>query len=181
MDRKKFLKKACLSGLCFCGFSSIAIGTNNDNDATSDPNIKLQKEWLSNLLSNLNQDLDKKVLKHVIKKSAIIHYNNLNMDAVLSEYVGDLDKFNNFLETAWGWKIDYNRASKVLLADENKNYCVCPIIEYKKDINTEAICYCSEGFAEKMFSTVIGSPVKATVVSSVRKGDLSCIYKIEIP
>ncbi len=181
MNRKNFLKKACLSGMCFCGFSSLAGSTSNDNDVAPNPNLILQKEWLSNLLSNLNQDLDKEVLKHVVKKSAVIHYNNLNMDAVLSDYIGDLDKFNNFLETAWAWKIDYNKESKVLLADENKNYCVCPILEHKKDVNTEAICYCSEGFAEKMFSTVIGVPVKATVISSLRKGDQTCIYRIEMP
>jgi predicted hydrocarbon binding protein len=46
---------------------------------------------------------------------------------------------------------------------------------------SDVICYCSEGFAERMFSRVAGVEVSAEVVSSVRRGDLSCVYRIELP
>ncbi|HEY4786610.1 MAG TPA: hypothetical protein VIH57_11195, partial [Bacteroidales bacterium] len=67
---------------------------------------------------------------------------------------------------------------KTLIADENKNYCVCPISQIRKDVSISAMCYCSEGFAEKMFSVVAGVPAKARVVSSIRRGDERCKYKI---
>lgn len=181
MDRKKFFKKACFAGVCFCGFSSISSLANSDTSTIQDNSKQLNQDWLSNLLSNLNQDLEEDILRNIVKKSSIVHYNNLNMDTLLSDYFGDLDKFNKYIESAWGWKIDYNKTTKVLVADENKDNCVCPILEYKKGLNTSAICYCSEGFAEKMFSYVTGVPVKAKVISSIRKGDKSCKYKIEIP
>lgn len=181
MDRKNFFKKACLAGVCFCGFSNISSLANSDTSPIQDSNKQLNQDWLSNLLSNLNQDLDDEVLREIIKKSSTIHFNNLNMDDLLSDYKGDLDKFIKYIESIWGWKIDYNKTTKVLIADENKDYCVCPILEHKKGLNTSAICYCSEGFAEKMFSVVTGESVTAKVISSVRKGDKSCIYKIEIP
>jgi hypothetical protein len=66
----------------------------------------------------------------------------------------------------------------VLIADENKNYCVCPIAIHDKENDSSAMCYCSEVFAEKMFSVVSGMNTKAEVISSVRKGDASCIYKV---
>lgn len=181
MDRKNFFKKACFAGVCFCGFSSISSLANSDTSTIQDNSKQLNQDWLSNLLSNLNQDLEEDILRNIVKKSSIVHYNNLNMDTLLSDYFGDLDKFNKYIESAWGWKIDYNKTTKVLVADENKDNCVCPILEYKKGLNTSAICYCSEGFAEKMFSYVTGVPVKAKVISSIRKGDKSCKYKIEIP
>jgi len=180
MERKDFFKKACLGGICFCGFSQISGFASNQTAPVQDNNKQLNQDWLTSLLSNMNENLDENTLRKVVKKSAIVHYNNLNMDATLADYVGDLEKFNKFLEGSWGWKIDYNKATKVLIADENKNNCVCPILEHKKGVDTSVICYCSEGFAEKMFSVVAGVPVTAKVISSVRRGDKTCKYRIEI-
>ena len=180
MGRKNFFKKACFAGVCFCGFSNIPTLANNDTSPIQDNKKQLNQDWLSNLLSNLNQDIEEDMLRKIIKKSSIVHYSNLNMDNLLSNYIGDLGKFNKFIESSWGWRIDYNKTTKILIADENKDYCVCPILEHKKGLNTSAICYCSEGFAEKMFSVVTGVPVTAKVISSVRKGDKSCKYKIEL-
>ncbi len=181
MDRKSFFKKACFAGACFCGFGNISSMANHENVTVQDENKQLKQDWLSNLLLNLDQVLDDDVLRKIVKKASITHYDNLKMDALLSPYIGDLDKFNQFIERSWGWKIDYDDRTKVLIADECKDYCVCPILEHKKEINTSAICYCSEGFAEKMFSVVTGLPVSATVISSVRRGDETCKYKIIIP
>lgn len=180
MNRKKFLSGACLTGACFCGFGALPAVANNTPSAVQDNSKQLTQDWLSTLLSNLNGQVDEEVLREVLKKSAVVHYNNLNMDATLAQYVGDLGKFIQFLEKSWGWKIDYNPTTKVLIADENKEHCVCPVIEHKMGMNTSAICFCSEGFAETMFSTVAGFPVKARVISSVRKGDKTCKYRIEM-
>lgn len=180
MNRKNFLQKACLTGLCACGFSRMTKAADNATSPEQDNNKQLKQDWLSNLLSNLKHDLNENVVRDLVKKSSITHYNNLNMEALLANYIGNLEKFNAFIESSWGWKIDYNKTTNVLIADENKNFCVCPIIEHKKGMDTSAICYCSEGFAEKMFSTVTGVRVTARVISSVRKGDKSCKYKIEI-
>lgn len=42
------------------------------------------------------------------------------------------------------------------------------------------MCYCSEGFAERMFSVVCEHQVEAVVISSVQRGDERCIYRIEL-
>ncbi|MFB6320446.1 DUF6144 family protein [Saccharicrinis sp. FJH54] len=180
MDRKSFVKSTCFAGACFCGFSTISAFTDNSASENQDKDKPLYQQWLSNLLSDLNRDIDEETLRKIVKKSAEAHYISLNMDALLADYVGDLDKFNAYIESAWGWKIDYDKTTKVLIADENKTYCVCPVLEHNKEVNTSAICYCSEGFAEKMFSVVTGAAVHAKVISSVRKGDKTCKYKIEI-
>ena len=102
MDRKDFFKKACFTGFCFCGCSTISSLAHNDASQNPDKNKQLSQDWLSNLLSNLNNDLDEDVLRDIVKKSSLIHYNNLNMDALLSDYIGDLDKFNKYIEReAW--------------------------------------------------------------------------------
>ena len=183
MKRKDFLKKACFTGLCVCGFGSIAMSDNNKNpnqtEETQDDNQILIQTWIAHLLSNLDQELDDEVKKNVLKDCSIVHYKNLKMDDVLSPYIGNLEGFIGFLGEKWGWKIDYSKTTKTLIANENKSYCVCPIINNKTKANKSAICYCSEGIAEKMFSFVAGVPASAAVISSIQRGDERCIYKIE--
>lgn len=125
-------KKACIAGVCLCGFGRLP-GLANDEPAASQkaPN-HLTQDWLSGLLSNLDQELEEEQLRTIIKKLSKVHYDDLNMDRVLADYKGDLDKFIGFLEQSWGWRVDNNKVTKVLTADENKNYCVCPILTHKK-------------------------------------------------
>lgn len=182
LDRKDFIKKACISGACLCGFSSIALAgkKNNENseEESEDANLVMIQTWISNLLANVNKNLTTEEKRKIIKSCSIAHYESLEMDEVLSTYAGNLDKFIGFLEEEWGWKVDYNISTKTLIADENKNYCVCPIISTNIKTDSSAICYCSEGFAEKMFSVVSGVSVRATVISSIRKGNDTCKYEV---
>lgn len=184
VNRKDFLKKVCFSGVCLCGFGSIAFSKEVDDsneDKMQTQKLSLLQDWIASILLNVNDELDKGSARKLIKKTSGVHFENLKMDTLLAEYKGDLDKFTVFLREKWGWKVDYDKEKGVLIADENKNYCVCPIAVHKKDKDSSAICYCSEGFAEKMFSLVSGVQVQAEVIASIRKGDTSCKYKIVLP
>jgi hypothetical protein len=186
VNRKDFLKKVCFSGACMCGFGSIAFSKEvdgSDENTMQDHNLKhtLLQEWIASMLLNVNDELDKETARKLIKKTAGVHFEDLKMDALLAEYKGDLDKFTVFLREKWGWKVDYDKVKGVLIADENKNYCVCPIAIHSKDKDSSAMCYCSEGFAEMMFSMVSGVQAQAEVIASVRRGDTSCKYKIVFP
>lgn len=184
VNRKDFLKKVCFSGACLCGFGSIAFSKEVDDsneDKMQTQKLSLLQDWIASILLNVNDELDKGSARKLIKKTAGVHFENLKMDTLLAEYKGDLDKFTVFLREKWGWKVDYDKEKRILIADENKNYCVCPIAVHKKDKDSSAMCYCSEGFAEKMFSLVSGVQVQAEVIASVRRGDTSCKYKIVLP
>lgn len=184
VNRKDFLKKVCFSGACLCGFGSIAFSKEVDDsneDKMQTQKLSLLQDQIASILLNVNDELDKGSARKLIKKTSGVHFENLKMDTLLAEYKGDLDKFTVFLREKWGWKVDYDKEKGVLIADENKNYCVCPIAVHKKDKDSSAICYCSEGFAEKMFSLVSGVQVQAEVIASIRKGDTSCKYKIVLP
>jgi hypothetical protein len=183
ITRKDFFKKACWSGACLCGFASVGFSSDNnikpeDSLIVQDDNKQLIQNWISEILSVMDGELDEEVKRSILKKTSEVHYNNLEMAEMLSPYVGDMDKFIGFLEEKWGWKVDYDKAAKTLTANENKNYCVCPISDSKTGSHSSVMCYCSEGFAEKMFSTVAGTPASATVISSVKRGDKTCVYRV---
>ena len=183
-NRRNFIEKACLAGACFCGFSSLAAGAASFRYSTGmgepdDLNLNFMQDWISNLLLNVDENSSQEECRKIIKPCSAAHYDFLEMDKVLAPYVGDIKKFIQFLGEKWDWKINYNPDSGVIIADENKTQCVCPMVNKEKGVRSSILCYCSEGFAEKMFSTVLGRTVKATVVSSILRGDKSCKYMIE--
>lgn len=180
MDRKGFLKKTCIAGVCGCGFGALALNAGNVARADQESINPVPQRWLITLLENLDQNIDETELRKIIRMSAGVHYDQLKMDDLLSGYIGKLREFVGFLEKEWGWKVNYDEAAGVITADENKSYCVCPVLK-GTPAGSPAICYCSEGFAELMFSKVAGAAVSAEVISSVRRGDKTCIYRISLP
>jgi predicted hydrocarbon binding protein len=182
INRKDFLKKACITGVCFCGFGRIAFADTVKNESSAvvepDPGKHLIQGWTANLLANLSSEMEPEKFRNLIKKNAVVHFNELKMNDMLKEYIGNPEKFVAFISEKWGWKIEFNKTSGTLIADENKSYCVCPMVNLAEGIGSAVMCNCSEGFAEKMFSVVFEKPVKAEVISSVLKGDASCKYKI---
>jgi hypothetical protein len=137
-------------------------------------------QWLSNLMGVLDGNLDRARCAQVMKGCALVHYRDMNMDAIVSQYKGDLKGFCSFLSETWKWKVDYDEASQIITADEGKNECVCPLVKCNVIRDSSILCYCSEGFAEKMFSSVVGRAVEARVVQSILRGSKSCVYAIQI-
>jgi hypothetical protein len=181
MDRMGFIRRTCIAGFCGCGFGTLALNAETVSRPDQDSGNQMTQQWLVKLLESLDQNLESAELKRIIKMSAGIHYDQLRMDDLLSGYTGRLNEFMGFLEKEWGWKVDYDEATGIITADENKTYCVCPVLDREVFPGSDVICYCSEGFAERMFSRVAGVEVSAEVVSSVRRGDLSCVYRFELP
>jgi hypothetical protein len=181
INRKKFIKKICLSGACMCGFAAIASATGIEQLSTvsiqePDNNQLMLLEWTANLLRTMGASNSEEVAQ-IIKSNGIVHYNFLKMEAILEEFGNDLEKFVHFLETSWGWKITHNLNEKTLIADENKSSCVCPIAG-KLNQRLPALCNCSEGIAELMFTKVLGKTAKARVIASIQRGDETCKYEI---
>lgn len=182
--RKEFIRSVCVAGGCLCGFGALASVPESarvegvaPQEPTDERRVMMQ-EWIAVMLKSVSDTTNKATQRKILKGNALVHYKSLKMDDVIGPYTGDMPKFIGFLEKEWNWKIDYDSATGVLLADENKNYCVCPMVNRDNKDVSGAICYCSEGFAELMFSKVSGRPVKAEVFSSVRRGDATCIYKV---
>jgi len=179
ISRKYFIKQICCAGACLCGFGAIGFSKNLETSSpTNESNNKLNSEWLAFLLNNISDKIEEKEKRNILKGCAYAHYASLGMDAVLAPYKNDLGKFISFLESEWDWKIEYNRKDNIIIADENKQHCVCPIINGHSNADLSSLCYCSEGFAEPMFSFITGRPISATVISSIHRGNKSCIYKI---
>ena len=115
----------------------------------------------------------------IIKGCHVAHFDALGMTDLLSPYVGQIDRFIEFLTTEWNWRVTYDEAEGILIADENKDTCVCPL-HREGFVTSGRLCQCSEGFAERMFGVVLGRRVTAEVVRSNIRDHQSCMYKISL-
>lgn len=182
ISKRKFLKTSCLASMCFCGFGRL-MGAENiqlNNSDGADTLTSMSKGWIKELLTNLDTNLNEEQLRLLVKSASIAHFNLLEMETKLIPFKGKLNEYIAYIEKEWGWKCHFEDGGKVLIADEAKPYCVCPLIDQESNKHLPALCYCSEGFAERMFSVVCEHPVKARIISAVLRGDDRCMYRIEL-
>lgn len=118
-------------------------------------------------------------LEPIIKKCAAAHFKAINMEKILEPYVGKLEEFLDFIRNEWKQKIEYDRTTGIIIADENKDFCVCPLVKHGI-IQSKKLCDCTKGFNEMMFEYILGKKVVVEVIRSWIRDGKSCIYKITL-
>ena len=183
ISRKDFIRKACATGACLCGagcmgFANHVFGVERQDTTATPDKEAMPRQWLSLLLGHIDGMADEEQKRSLLKGCAQAHYDHLKLTELLAPYRNNPDAFVQYLESGWGWKVSHDKTTRTILADENKDHCVCPVAARLPQKGPAALCYCSEGFAEAMFSFVLGCPVSATVVSSILRGNERCVYRI---
>lgn len=134
-------------------------------------------EWLKHLLKGLESNCGQDCL---FENCANFHYQVNQMESALEPFVGDLEGFISFLTETYDWKITCSDDGKTIYADENKDFCVCPVAEKLKGDVSPLLCNCSALYAKKMFSKVCQKEVQTKVKRSFLRDGKSCIYEIQI-
>lgn len=181
-DRRSFLRRACLTGLCACGAAATAAAATavSDGEPTeTKPPEPVAKKWVATLLPLLASG-DPEAARTLLRACSAAHYDELGMTAIAGRYHGNLEGFLGFLRAEWGWVIDHQPDARLVLIDENKSACVCPVVPREHGGRLGLMCHCSEGFAERLFSEVVGGPVRAEVTASILRGDPTCKYRIDL-
>lgn len=181
-SRRLILKKACFCGIGACGIG-VAGCSQQLGGSGGQPQVQenmLPYKWIAALLPSIDANTSSDSAREIIKDCATAHYDHLQMDKTVARFEGKLEDFLEFITTEWGWIIEYSRQDGVIVIDENKDVCVCPLVYKDIGIKSPSLCYCSEGFAEKMFSAVVGFPVRAEVTESILRGAKSCKYRVDL-
>jgi len=168
--------------MCSCGTRGLAAAetAGDANTPTEAPKpVSMPHKWIATLLPLLAKG-DREEVKRILKGCAESHYEDLKMKDTVDRFRGKLEAFLDFPRKEWGWIIDYDRDRGIIQIDENKGACACPLIQKGHGKDLGILCYCSEGFAERMFSEVVGSKVRAEVTESVLRGHKSCKYRIDL-
>lgn len=155
---------------------SMTIDMGNKKNEANDPDHYF--EWVAYVFTSPEFSSEEKCAESILQQCSNFHYKQLNMDEITQKYKGRIDEFLAFITTQWGWIIYYDKEKQEIIADENKEFCVCPVV--KNAVLTPSMCQCSEYFIKRMFSTVSERDVEVTVTHSVLRGDRTCVYKINL-
>lgn len=182
-DRRNFFKTLTCAA-CFFGLNSFLRldAQENKSELASQTNRDeaFALHWITELLESIEKvDLNESQLRSIIKNACKAHLDLLDVPKMVNPYIGNPDDFLDFLKDSWSWVVTNNQRDRKLIIDENKPFCVCPLLKNSTGKLYPALCYCSEGFAEKMFSLVYQYPVEVTVNASVQRGDPSCVYVVK--
>jgi hypothetical protein len=180
-SRRTFLQQAGVFGICGCAVSAGGRSVAGDGaaEAQAAQPEPMAKQWVATLLPLLAAG-DPVRARSAIRKCFEPHFRALALEPTLDTFRGNVAGFVRHLEKEWGWVVDYSPETGVILIDENKAACVCPVVPKEHPGGLGILCYCSEGIAERMFSHVAGAPVRAEVVASILRGDRSCKYRIDL-
>ena len=127
-------------------------------------------------LSHCSADIRRGCLTHC----AVFHYESGGVASAVSRFRGNLQGFLAFTESEYGWKNLWDQKAHLLLIDENKSSCACPLARFEEDL-PECLCECSVLFFCRIFSDLLCREVSARVVRSCLRGDPSCVYEISLP
>ena len=90
LNRRRFVQKLCIAGICSCGFSNALGSVVNENSIAATPDIK--SRWLFLLLKEAGKMQDQEMVRKMIKAACVSHYDQLEMDKLLLPYIGDGDR-----------------------------------------------------------------------------------------
>ena len=180
MDRKDFLKKISISGVCAC--SGLALLTTKD--VIADDNKKQKEDWRIGFsrtrYSQLMEILEPKV--SIEKFNEIIQmlgrYCSSTV-AFIQDYKGDLAGYLKELKRHWNEDslVDIEKGI-ITIASQERTSCVCPLIETEKV--SDNVCNCSLGWQQQTFETVLGKKVEVQIKESIIRGGKRCVFEIKI-
>ncbi len=56
--------------------------------------------------------------------------------------------------------------------------CSCPMLEGVDHLERKTWCYCTLGFNQQIFENVLGVPIEAALLKSIKMGDDKCVMSI---
>ncbi len=144
--------------------------------------LQFTNAWTNRLLDHLSETGEGKRFagaEQAIEACAEMCFAYKGMTAEFAG-ISDLDGLIGLFRAKWGWKVEYDAEAGVLLCDENKAECLCPIVRSSDGAPSKAICCCTRGMLKRIFAEVLHRDVQAEVLRSVIRDGKSCVYRITL-
>ncbi|WIV12394.1 DUF6144 family protein [Proteiniborus sp. MB09-C3] len=138
-----------------------------------------QAKYVKKVIEKVKENQGKDVIEKVMKPCGYQCISNSIIDKVkkLHEKSNDIDEFLHLLnEQHIGGGQLHTKDGKIIGVYSS---CYCGLAKQSKDMSP-AYCYCSAGWFEKLFSSILGDSVKVNKVQSILDGSDKCIFEITI-
>jgi predicted hydrocarbon binding protein len=90
----------------------------------------------------------------------------------------EIDKIIKRLNNEISWCGEWIRNGKII--SSNCSVCGCPLVRHKIIKNTDIFCYCSKGWIETIFGTLLKKPVESKLVKTIGRGDSECRFEVQL-
>jgi len=187
MNRKEYLQKSLTLGLCTGSLflSGLPGNTLFSLDKSDDEikQLKMEKEFLQNWLSDLLETIDKEVeLPARVKlmegcgkgcfnrhkfKQEIAEKGKGSLENLIAAYK------KNFEIWQEGDKIH------IRYGEVSAN-CYCPAANYRKAKPNDLHCECTRSTHQTIFETALNRPFKVEVLESLRRGGKTCHFLVHL-
>jgi hypothetical protein len=180
MKRTEFLKSACTYGLCGCMGVSFLTGSklfaadkaNGDNEP--DWRISFMQTRFHDLITILNDNLDKETLIPMLKQLG-----SKCGDTFANDYKNNPEGFFNFIKGMWADSVDYDSEKGIIKVKEKvRDSCNCPMVKEKEAPGI--LCNCSLGTQKRIYESLFNRKVNVTLESSILRGDERCSFTIQL-
>lgn len=146
-----------------------------------DPQSLLERAGrVINSILNELEELPLETRKRIMEKSgeACALAGSIKVAEKIAEETSDINyiiaKVNDKVPWCGEWKLEENKISSTCLE------CGCPLIRNKIVIPNETFCYCSLGWAKKIFEILLKKPIEVKLEKSKGSGDNICKFSIYI-
>jgi hypothetical protein len=184
MDRKEFIKEACWLGIA-CGGSMLFADPKaaaqpaeaKQDSSASERGRKLREAWIVTLMENMEKTLDEATRRNLMGQCGRACARRGPLYETAKLYRGDAAKF---VETV-GSRIGRDLCNiKDNVIHWGYPRCYCELVAEGPARLPDSYCFCSVGWVEEMFETVLGKPVKVELLQSVKRGAPDCRFTIRI-
>ena len=150
------------------------------NPLSKSANVNRKIQWAKGLCVFLNDHYDDETIKAIRMDCACgpkYGYGGSRLKAV---YETDRDPYafvekSNALDL--GFSFEYDGTAYYMIYPQ----CYCSCVNRTADLLPKTWCYCTLGYARRMFGYVFGKEVRTELISSVKQGDAVCRIRITVP
>ena len=183
MERRDFLKSACVAGLCSCTVAGLLAGDETTSAAPASPALPPPEDWriafgkqrYSKLVSTVAAKVDEKTFGDIIEEVGRF----CSSSGMAGKFIGDIDGYLAEAKKRWGSQSEYNREEGVVnFSFQTGGDCACPLMS--RGLVPLAACRCSVGAIRQSFTVVSQRTVECKLKESALQNGTRCSFEIRL-
>lgn len=187
MNRKDFLQGAFGTGCCvFAAMNALNLPagvtkavSGPANQPTDDQEQEFVQNWLADLLSTIQTELDRETQVRLIEGCGrgCFQRHSFKQD-IAADGAGDVDRLIEALKRNFEvWR--EGDLVHIRYGEESPG-CYCPAARYREPEPNDLHCECSRTSHQTIWETAIGHPFTVDILESVRRGDKTCHFLVHL-
>lgn len=197
MERRKFISSSIKTGIFGC--AAICIGENsscfpgliskNSEGSSCEKKYDFSQTWIKRFMNNLSSELDKERAEKLMELNGktcylgSLEHRNLKKEDIPAaspeELVNGIKQYTGEDAASIDGNVIYFKYVKNpegLRVEDG--YCLCPFVESGPEGLSPLYCHCSVGYVKEMFETYLKKNVNVELITSLKRGDKTCSFKI---